>query len=432
MSQNAKFRTGAKLSAVLATVAIVAACSSEADTGNGSNGSSGDEVTLELAQWWATELPDGSFRAIVDRFEEENPGIKVELNSQPYANTRDQLVAGAASGTMPDVMGLDGNWIYDFHRQGALADLSEIAGDDYAWDLVNPIDVDGGTYMIPAVNFAYVMFANDDLLAEAGVTEFPETWDEFSEAAQAVNALDDTISGWALPLSLESAVGVKNDVMSWVWGSGGSMLTESGEPNLTGEKMAEALQFLSDLNDTGAIAPGVANMQEQDKVEEFGNGRVGFIISSLAHINLLAENEGLNFSIGAVPTQEGFSGTPGVTFASWGIGIAENTEHKEEAWKLVEFLLEADVNAELSGIANAFPGNSNAEPEHVTESANSQAAFDVWQASTPMDEFIGVPVSEQLMRTLAEQAQRVVNGDTDVASGLETAQATWEDLFAEN
>lgn len=430
MSKGAKFRTGAKLSAALAAVAIVAACSSEG--GNGDNGGSGEEVTLELAQWWATELPDGSFREIVDKFEAENPGIKVELNSQPYANTRDQLVAGAASGTMPDVMGLDGNWIYDFHRQGALADLSELAGDDYAWDLVNPIEVDGGTYMIPAVNFAYVMFANDDLLEEAGVTEFPETWDEFAEAAQAVSALGDTISGWALPLSLESAVGVKNDVLSWVWGSGGSMLTDSGEPNVTGQEMQDALQYLSDLYDSGAIAPGIANMQEQDKVEEFGNGRVGFIISSLAHIHLLEANEGLNFSIGAVPSQEGFSGTPGVTFASWGIGIAENSEHKEEAWKLIEFLLESDVNAELSGIANAFPGNRDAEPTHVTATANSQAAFDVWQAGTPMDEFIGVPVSEQLMRTLAEQAQRIITGDTDVSSGLAEAQATWEDLFADN
>ena len=46
----------------------------------------------------------------------------------------------------------------------------------------------------------------------------------------------------------------------------------------------------------------------------------------------------------------------GLPYASWGIGIAENSEHKEEAWKLVEFLMDAETNSQLSSIANAFPG----------------------------------------------------------------------------
>lgn len=83
-----------------------------------------DAVTLEFAQWWEPELPAGEFRALMDEFEAQNPGIKVELISGPYSTTKDQIVAGAATGTMPDVVGLDGAWVNDFVKQGALASLS--------------------------------------------------------------------------------------------------------------------------------------------------------------------------------------------------------------------------------------------------------------------------------------------------------------------
>ena len=62
----------------------------------------------------------------MDEFEAQNPGIKVELISGPYSATREQIVAGAATGTMADVVGLDGAWVNDFVQQGALANLSDL------------------------------------------------------------------------------------------------------------------------------------------------------------------------------------------------------------------------------------------------------------------------------------------------------------------
>ena len=60
----------------------------------------GEEVTLECAQWWEPELPEGALRGMMDQFEAENPGIKVTLLSGPYSSTKEQVVAGAATGTM--------------------------------------------------------------------------------------------------------------------------------------------------------------------------------------------------------------------------------------------------------------------------------------------------------------------------------------------
>ena len=88
------------------------------------------------------------------------------------------------------------------------------------------------------------------------------------------------------------------------------------------------------------------------------------MVDLLAHINLIRErNPNLNFGISAVPAVDGYTGKRGMPYASWGIGISEGSEHKEEAWKLVEYLMSPEVNSKLVTIANAFPGNVNAKPD---------------------------------------------------------------------
>ena len=188
--------------------------------------------------------------------------------------------------------------------------------------------------MIPVVNFVYPMFTNDDLLSQADITTPPADRTEFAEAAEAITALGDNTSGWVLPLSLEAPNGIQNDVMSWVWASGGTMLAD-GQPDLTNDDVKSAIEYIKGLYDDGVIAPGALTMKEQDKVEEFTNGRVGMMIDSLAHINLIRENNpDLNFSISAIPAEDGYpasaaSRTPRGASAS---PTAPSTRPKPGSW----------------------------------------------------------------------------------------------------
>jgi multiple sugar transport system substrate-binding protein len=427
MSKEAQGRRGTLriLGTSVAAVALfaTAGCSASSDSGSGGDG----DVTLEFAQWWEPELPDGAFRELMDDFEAENPGITVELLSGPYASTKEQLFAGAAAGTMSDVVGLDGAWVSDFAKQGAIADLTELMaeGDYDDSELASQIQIDGATYMIPVVNFVYPLFTNDDLLAQAGVTAPPANRSEFATAANSIAGLGENTSGWILPLSLEAPNGVQNDVMSWVWASGGSMLAD-GQPDVTNADVTGAIEYIKGLWDDGAIAPGAFTMKEQDKVEEFTNGRVGMMIDSLAHINLIREtNPDLNFSISALPAEDGFDGERGIPYASWGIGVADSSEHKAEAWKLVEFLMSEETNSKLSSIANAFPGNTESVPDFVTEDELFATAFEIYQNGYPANEFTGLPVAEQLMRLFDEQFQVMLDGGQSVDEMLEKTQEAW-------
>jgi multiple sugar transport system substrate-binding protein len=390
-----------------------------------------DTVTLEFTQWWAPELPEGAFRALMDEFEAKNPGIKVELISGPYSTTKEQVVAGAAAGTMSDVVGLDGAWVSDFVKQGSLASLTDLmaaAGYDDS-GLAAQIQLNGATYMIPVVNFVYPVFVNLDLMAAAGIANPPTTRTEFADAAAKLTNAETNVHGWVLPLSLEQPNGIQNDVMSWVWASGGSMMKD-GQPDLTNDAVRSVAEYIKGLYDAGVIAPGAFSLKEQDKVEEFVNGRVGMMISSLAHINMIRErNPDLNFAITALPAEDGYTGKRGLPYASWGIGVAENSEHQAEAWKLVEFLMSAETNTKLSSIANAFPGNVNSTPDFVQTDELFGAAFEVFQTGFLANEFVGLPVAEELMRLFSEQFQLYLDDGQSLDDALNNAQAAWMEKF---
>jgi multiple sugar transport system substrate-binding protein len=366
-------------------------------------------------------------RDLMDRFEEEHPGIKVNLISNPYSATVDLQTTAAATGTLADIVAINGASVYDLQDQGAITDLSALM-DDAGFDpaeLVSNDQIDGVTYMVRALNFAYPMYYNTDLLEEAGISDVPTTWDEFDTAAAAVTDPDSNVYAWSLPINVQSPAGF--DSQSWLWSSGDRMLKDR-QANFETPEVAEWLEFLKGQYDGGYVTPGAFTQQEQQKVEEFTAGRNAFMIGSLAHIAGIREaNPDLNFSIASVPAKEGESS--GIAGASWGLGIAENSEHKEEAWELVQWLVSEDVNSELAGEATGFPGNANSVPGFVDGDELYQKAFDVYSASEFVTELEGLPLALDLNRNLNENLVRLLQGEADVPETQESLQTYWTDVL---
>ncbi len=410
------------LKAMMSAAAVWALCATAAVA----------DTTIEFIQWWEPEMPAGALRGIMDGFEAANPGIKVKLVSGPYSATHDQIVVGAASGTLSDVVGLDGAWVNGLAKQGAIASMDSLM-DDAKYDRTQIADIvkaDGQSVMFPLASFVYPVFINLDLAKAAGVDKMPTTRTEFAEAAKKMTKADKNEYGWVLPLSLQNPGGIQNDVMSWVWASGASMLKD-GKPDLENESVVGTLEYIKSLQDAGVISPGIFAKKEQDKVEEFVNGRVGMMVDSLAHITLIRErNPKLNFGISALPAVDGYDGKRGLPYASWGIGISNSSEHKAEAWKLVEYLMSPEVNGRLVSIANAFPGNVNAKPDFSKSDALFAEAFKIFQSGKLANEFVGLPVAEDLMRKMNVEVQKMFDGQQSAKEAAANTQTQWVAEFA--
>ncbi len=390
-----------------------------------------EDVTLEFQQWWGVELPDGALQEIVDGFTEES-GVKIELLSNPYADTKTQVAAGAATGTMADVVGLDGSWVYDFAKQEAIANLTELMeADGYdTSQLSDQITYEGNTYMIPVVNFAYPLYVNLDILEEAGVEEIPTNWTEFLDACAKISENTDK-AAYCIPLNTEAPNGIQNQFSTWLWASGGNLLKD-GKPALTDNALlADVVELFKTMKDSGYLSDGVEALMEQDMVNEFENGRLAFMVDGISHLTTIKkESPDLNFTYAPMPKADDYDGKSGMDVANWGIGIAENCEHKEEAIAFVEYMMSPEVNAKLAELANAFPGNSKAEPDYSANDELFLKAFEIFQGGYAINEFTGAPTAEDLMRSMNEQLILYFDGDTaTVDEMLAATQEAWEAAY---
>lgn len=413
-----------QLRAAAAAAAMWALCSSVAFA----------QTTIEFIQWWEPEMLAGSLRRIMDDFEKANPDIKVTLVSGPYATTHDQIVVGAASGTLSDVVGLDGSWVNGLAKQGAITSLDALM-DQTHYDrsqIADIVKVDGHAVMLPLATFVYPLFVNLDIAHQAGVDAVPTDRSAFAAAAKKMTDAGKNQYGWVLPLSLQNPGGIQNDVMSWVWASGQSMLKD-GKPDLETPAITDTFTFLKSLQAAGVISPGIFAKREQEKVEEFANGRVGMMIDSLAHINLIRQrNPNLRFGISAIPAVDGFTSKRGLPYAAWGIGIADDSQHKAEAWKLVQYLMSPEVNGRLVSLANAFPGNKNAKPDFSKTDPLFAEAFKIYQTGYLANQFTGLPVAEDLMREMTIELQKMFDGRQSAQAAAANTQKQWLMDFSKN
>ena len=98
--------------------------------------------------------------------------------------------------------------------------------------------------------------------------------------------------------------------------------------------------------------------------------------------------------------------------------------------QFVEYMMSPEVNAKLAVLANAFPGNVNAEPDYSSADELFQKAYAIYQAGYAVNEFTGAPVSEDLMRSFDEELQLYIDGDTaTVDDMLKNTQDRWSENF---
>lgn len=414
----------------LLTVLLVLVVSLSGLVANGTNESKiNDVVEIEFMQWFAPELPKGAFEALIAQFESENPNIKVKVTSIPNASYKDQVIAGIATGTLADVFGLDEKYVVDIN-DGVLPIDKYINETSFKDDISVITKVKGESKSIALVTFMYPLFVNMDLLQANGFTEAPKTRSEFAKIAKALTVPSKNQYGWVLPYPILSSTGLRVETMSLYWTNGKSMVKD-GQPNLEGNQdLIKTLDYVKDLYDT-AVSPGAFNKTEQDKLEEFATGRIAFMFNSLAAINKLNERApNLNYSIIGVPKEDGYTGKGSIRNADWAVGIAANSKHPDEAWKLVQFLVSAAGNQKLSSMANGLPGNKAVTPDWVNNSNPMfKVAFDLFQNSRLVNEFLGIPNSDAMGEAFAAEAQKVLAGQISSAQALKNTQEKWKSMW---
>ncbi len=399
-------------------------------------GSEEDGVTIEFQQWWGVELPEGYLQNIVDNFYDET-GITVKLLSAPYADTKTQIMSGISTGTVADIISVDGSWLYDFADQGVLTDMSMLmknSGYNTA-NLNEQLQVNGITYALPVLNFAYPMYVNWNILNDCGITELPSTWSEFKEVSQII--VDNGYYPFALNLSTSSPSGIQNVYMGFAWASGLAMKNANGDFDLEdNEGLKEFAEFYKELYENEYLFPGMSSLTEADMTSKFASGELAFIVNSMAVLQAWRQDAPeLDIGAIAIPVKDGYNGKSGMCVASWSVGITENSEHKEEAMMFIEYLFsgfdgtDGSINAGLAATQSAFPGSALAEPDYSAADPVFKDVFAMFQEGYPINEFTGMKEANTIMVDFINELIPYMEGDVDVDTYLSNVQGVIDEVY---
>ncbi len=384
----------------------------------------------DVALRWMTR-PDNPEEAAVygsisDQLSGSLDGISLtyEPGSNEGAGYQQTLLTNLSAGTAPDVFWIPGTDVADFASRGVILDLRQYA------DATGHSDADfypgpmghlttelatgqpgNALWGLPRDASTFGLYVNLDLIAEAGVDnpldlEAAGNWnlETFNEVVDGVAALGGEIKGYG-----QSA---------W-WGPYGAWLNAAGGGFFSDDRTACALD--SDASIAGLTA--LRDLYSGDEVIPYGEdpeppfraGTVGMFQNGRWATPGIRT---VDFNWDVVGLPEGADG-PG-NWLFWGAYVVNaNTADPEAAWRLVEALTAADVQAQISELGANIPSRVSQDALDAfltfTPPANNQAFLNglsnnpttegpLWAGSWP--EFVTLMDSE---------IQAVVTGARDIA-----------------
>jgi multiple sugar transport system substrate-binding protein len=423
---------------ILALVLSLGACGSKeaapsADSGDKT--AAQEPVELEFIQWWTTEGGGEFLEDLVKRFEEANPGITVKLTSMPFGEIRTQVVASQATGMTPDLIGMNPPWTREFYDMGILAPLDDLMAadpffkkDNYFQASFTPIE--GHTYLAPVNSMAFFLFYNKTMFKEAGI-EPPTTWDELVEAAKALTVPEKNQYGITMSMSeQEASNGAILSLYPLLYAQNGRTLVD-GKYTVETEGMENAMKLLETLSKNGSILPGTTTRSEFQIIEEFAAGNVGMVISHNGHINTVTNRDpNLEFGIVPLPSVDG-KGTVELRHHGWDIGIAANSQHKEEAWKFISFLLNAENVEAMCNEMLKVPAMYGISVNYLDKYPVVKDAIDYMNEYEMVEELMAMPKSATCWVELTKAGSAVIQGTKTTEEALPEVQEAWNRILGQ-
>lgn len=178
---------------LLRTLACLGSFSLGILAATGTSSRAADPVTLHFWVAWDPALPDAKIaQQQVANYQASHPGVHIDLQNMSFEAMHDKLATAIAGGQGPDVSWGLVEWLGEFDRMGALADLTDAVDiwPDKAAIYPNVwtgLSVNGRIKALPHYLGIRALLYHQNLLKKAGIAAPPATWSDLVEQAAAIH-----------------------------------------------------------------------------------------------------------------------------------------------------------------------------------------------------------------------------------------------------
>ncbi len=334
-------------------------------TSNGTTATEAEEP-ITITFWHNYDAGAGQVEvlsALIEEFQAENPGILVDPLYLEWSALKNNVVAGATTKMLPDILRGDIGFVPLFQSLNVLVEM-DTSFDDYAkaaetiMDAPNSTAAKGGHYYGLAANTnTKILYYNMDLVSTPPAN-LAEMWDIAEEIS------NDELTGF-----VEAWMGGWN-LCQYIWSNGGDVLSpdySTAEGYINSPIVVEVIQRMADLHEEGAFNGPSIDPGAPGDTDGMGTGKYAMTIDGPWKANDFATKYP-DLNIGTMQMPAGDVDSIGVLGGEdFMMFKSSDDAHKQAAWKFIKFMTTKEAQIEMAKVGQ-MPVNR--------ETLNSQEALD--------------------------------------------------------
>jgi ABC-type glycerol-3-phosphate transport system substrate-binding protein len=426
-----------KLTAALgATAGLSAACGGPepaATVAPTVEGAGGEEVlTLEWLEWWGNEWGWDNLNWLIDGFEEENPGLEINVTDVAWSEMQPKLQTAALAGEGWDIYGTeDGSWIISWVRHGMAGDLTpwlEKSGPEFTDRLTEMTTVywKGDPVMLYLYLIPFHLAYDVDRLEEMDI-EPPESWEDFYQACKKFREQGEY--GFSYSLRADST---QFAAKMWAYRlaqAGGRVLDRDLQAVFNKEPGVIATEWWKRFYQSDLALPGSETEDKMTTTENLATGKIAMAIDG-PYIRTTAQQTNPDADIRWCPAWEAETG--GYNWGGSGITIWAEGPHQEESWKFIEYFFRDDVMVHLAKQISLPMGvNAVFEQDWLSEDPMLHAVPAMQQQDPEHSwSFQPFPEGGTLWQSLSETLIACLKGEkSDIKAALDEEAGYWQETI---
>lgn len=389
---------------------------------------SAEDIELDLFHRWPNE-PIRSFIAErVAEFERQNPGITVNIDQVLNDSYKDKLRVILGSSNAPDVFfSWSGEFGDNLARNGNVRGLNGLLNSDRQWlednilvSQVDPFEYDGEVYGLPWAMNGKALFYNLEWYEEAGL-EIPNTYEDILASCEvfreqgAIPVVFSSKEHWAI----SHWVGTFNERLIDPSIIDKDYQRETGE--FTDPGYVEALEQLKHMV-TECSNPFTNATDHSTERSMFIAGQAAMNFLEYGEIRYLENDANFEWtSTNFPPISNGEGNQHTMQGAPEGYMVSSKSEHPEEAYKLVKFLVSGDTARQMTAVTGFISSAVGAvTPE--TASDNQVAAAEQIAGADGMFLWLDNALDIRIVNSYMNGVQLMLEGKVTATEVMQDVQ----------
>ena len=336
-----------------------------------------EEIVLEYwSSWSETENQALVLKAAAESFMAKHPNIKINFTFNGRDN-RKLVVSAIEAGTQIDLMDANIDNVVKLWGEN-IKDVSEYMGQVYDTTNGKPYnecvipsmaqlasDLFGGkTMCVPYIPQAFMIFCNKNIFEEVGITEYPQTWEQFLDACEKIKA-----AGY-IPITTDSNYGtswvgyymsrlIGNDRVAEIVKDSAAFKAEPG--------VLETAKAIEELATLGYFDPNIAsNVYPAAQQDMVISEQIAMYINGTWLPNEVAATTSDTYNWGAFAFPEvpnGVEGTEGGCYSTYAIAVNKDCDDATTAaaFEFIVYITTGEFDQAFCDQANAIPMGIDAQ-----------------------------------------------------------------------